>query len=74
MNPTLWVLVAIKIFIVFWLVYYIFERRKRKGSENSLVIIEQGRVTEYAGAPVTHVPKDHTAYNQQQLYAASAPK
>lgn len=42
MDPTLWVLVAIKIFIIFWLIYYIFERRKRKGSENNLVTIEEG--------------------------------
>ncbi|XP_023303457.2 uncharacterized protein LOC111685420 [Lucilia cuprina] len=68
MNPTLWVLVAIKIFIIFWLIYYIFERRKRKASVDSLVVTEQGMVTAYAGAPVTQIPKDYNAYNQQQLY------
>ncbi|XP_065368344.1 uncharacterized protein LOC135960872 [Calliphora vicina] len=72
MSPTLWVLVAIKIFIIFWLIYYIFERRKRKGSDNNLVVIEQGMVTAYAGSPVTQVPKDYNEYNQQQLYATSA--
>lgn len=43
MNPTLWVLVAMKIFIIFWLIYYIFERRKRKASVNNLAVIEQGK-------------------------------
>ncbi|XP_037826186.1 uncharacterized protein LOC119614150 [Lucilia sericata] len=68
MNPTLWVLVAIKIFVIFWLIYYIFERRKRKASVDNLVVAEQGTVTAYAGAPVTQIPKDYNAYNQQQLY------
>ncbi|XP_073845216.1 uncharacterized protein [Musca autumnalis] len=70
MNNMIWYIVALKLFVVCWLIYILFERRKRKRQNQNVIIIEEGPVTAFAGAPVTQLPKDGQEYYSQQLYAS----
>lgn len=42
MNSMIWVLLAFKLFFIFWLIYYLLERRKRRAPQQSLAVTEQG--------------------------------
>lgn len=43
MNALIWVIVAIKIFVVCWLIHMLLERRKRKRETQNVIIIEEGK-------------------------------
>ncbi|XP_013113879.1 uncharacterized protein LOC106091770 isoform X2 [Stomoxys calcitrans] len=70
MNTVIWVIVALKIFLVCWLIYILTERLKRKQQQNVVIIEEGPAPAAYAGAPVTQLPKDCQEFYNQQLYAS----